>query len=651
MNSVFLYHAIKAGLDMGIVNPALLGVYDDLDPDLKELVEDVILNRRPDATERLISFAGSLIKEEKQDTKSETWRSLPVEQRINHALVHGIADFIEQDVLEARSLYPRTLNLIEGPLMNGMSAVGDLFGEGKMFLPQVVKSARVMKKAVSALQPYLIKEQGSGDSGKLNNSGKVLLATVKGDVHDIGKNIVGVVLACNNYEVIDLGVMVPTEKIISEAIACKPDIVGLSGLITPSLEIMADAAKEFRKNNLDIPILIGGATTSKVHTAVKIAPNYGGPVIHVKDASKSVGVVGQLLSPAKKAQFLSGVKSEYESLVEAYAGAREKVQYISLSQARENSLKTDWGNEIIKEPLFTGIKVFHDFPVDEIREYISWMFYFIVWQLRGKYPEILNDPLTGAEARKLYDDANRMLDIISKRKLLQANAVVGIFPANSLGDDIEVYSNEKRNKILAKFANLRNQELKQGGQKNLCLSDFIAPKASESGDYIGAFAVTAGLGAQRLVDEYLQNQDDYHAIMIKALADRLAEALTEVMHLKVRREIWGYCPDEKLTLDELLLEKYQGIRPAHGYPACPDHSEKQTLFRLLDAETNTGIRLTETFSMDPPASVSGLIFASPLSKYFYTGNIGKDQAEDYAARKGWSLEDTERIISANLNYK
>ncbi|HLO57688.1 MAG TPA: methionine synthase [Bacteroidales bacterium] len=650
IHSVFLYYAIKAGLDMGIVNPGMLAVYDDLPADMLEMVEDVVLNRRPDATERLIAFAETLKKQDKKEEKADEWRSAPVEERINHALVRGIIDFIEQDVLEARQNYPKTLQVIEGPLMDGMSKVGDLFGAGKMFLPQVVKSARVMKKAVAVLQPFIEQEKDPNALSSHRNAGKIVLATVKGDVHDIGKNIVGVVLSCNNYDVVDLGVMVPTEKIVEAAQAEDVDIVGLSGLITPSLEIMSEIAKQFEKNGLKKPLLIGGATTSKIHTAVKITPNYSSPVIHVKDASKSVGVVSNLLSDTLRDNFVAQSMKEYGELRESYKTAREKVAYVSLEDARKNKFRIDWDKTEIKVPNFTGLKYYIDYPITEIREYISWVFYFVIWQLRGKFPDILDDPKQGEEARKLFTEANKMLDRIEKEKSLSANGVLGIFPANSIGDDIEVYSDINRSKVLKVFKNLRNQELKQDGP-NLCLSDFIAPKESGKIDYLGAFAVTGGLGIDRLLEEFAAQLDDYQGIMIKALADRLAEAFTELLHLKVRKEIWGYAPDENLSLDDLLLEKYKGIRPAHGYPACPEHSEKETLFELLDPERKTGISLSENFMMMPAASVSGLIFANPLSKYFFVGNISPDQVSDYAMRKGMTVDRVESLLASNLNYK
>jgi 5-methyltetrahydrofolate--homocysteine methyltransferase len=651
IHSVFLFHAIKAGLDMGIVNPGMLAVYDDLPQDLLQLVEDVVLNRRSDATERLIAFSDQVKAQDKKDEKSDEWRSGTVEERINHALIKGIVEYIEQDVLEARTKYPRSLHIIEGPLMDGMSKVGDLFGEGKMFLPQVVKSARVMKKAVAVLQPFIEQEKDSGSHEGSYTAGKILLATVKGDVHDIGKNIVGVVLSCNNYEVIDLGVMVPTEKIIEAALTHDVDIIGLSGLITPSLEIMSEAAKQFEKHGLKKPLLIGGATTSKIHTAVKIEPHYHAPVIHVKDASKSVGVVSNLLSPSNRERFAENSRKEYNDLRDAYLSVKEKATYISLDEARKNKLSMDWRRENIAVPKFTGIKIFDNYPLEEIREYISWVFFFVVWQLRGKYPDILNDPRQGEEARKLFADANRLLDNIIRNRSLTAKGVVGIFPANAVGDDIELYSDTSRKHVIAKFYNLRNQELKEAGVPNLCLSDFIAPISSGVTDYVGAFAVTAGLGIEKMLDHFARGLDDYQSIMVKALADRLAEAFTELVHLKIRKELWGYAPDEALSLDDLLLEKYMGIRPAHGYPACPEHSEKETLFRLLQAEKNAGITLTESYSMVPAASVSGLVFAHPKSRYFFVGNISPDQVHDYAKRKNIAVPRLESLLASNLNYK
>ena len=649
MHSSFLYHAIQAGLDMGIVNPGMLQVYDEIPKDLLERVEDVIFNRRNDATERLISFAGQVKDKEIIKKDEEEWRLSSVQERISHALVKGINEFIEEDALEAREHYPTALEIIEGPLMDGMNIVGDLFGSGKMFLPQVVKSARVMKKAVAALLPYI--EEEKAISGDIKNAGKVLLATVKGDVHDIGKNIVGVVLGCNNYEIIDLGVMVPAEKIIQTAIEEQVDVVGLSGLITPSLEEMVHVAREMERNNLKQPLLIGGATTSKIHTAVKILPHYSQPVIHVKDASRSVTVCSKLISKEHKGLYISQIQKEYTDLRDQYEGSRSQVDYVGIELARDNKERIDWENSPVIEPSFLGIKTFNDYPIKEIREYISWIFFFITWQLKGKWPDILNDPKQGEEARKLYDDAQRMLDLIEKEKWLSANATIGFFPANSVGDDIEVYEDEGRTKVISRLINLRNQTRKTDDQSNLCLSDFIAPSGSGRKDYIGAFAATAGTGIEEKLKLFEKDHDDYSSIMLKALADRLAEAYTELLHKQVRKEFWGYAKDESLSLEDLILEKYQGIRPAYGYPACPDHSEKETIFRLLDAEKNTGIKLTENYSMYPAASVSGLFFAHPESKYFFVGKISQDQVKDIANRKNVTPGMVEKWLTANLNYK
>jgi 5-methyltetrahydrofolate--homocysteine methyltransferase len=651
MHSVFLYHAMQAGMDMGIVNPSMLEVYDSIPEALLNLVEDVVLNRRPDATERLIKFAEQVKEGEKKSEKSEDWRKNAVEERLKHALIKGITDYIDQDVIEAKGNYPRALNVIEGPLMDGMNIVGDLFGSGKMFLPQVVKSARVMKKAVSVLLPFIEAEKESPGDGKISSAGKIILATVKGDVHDIGKNIVGVVLSCNNYEVIDLGVMVPNETIFKALEEHHPDIVGLSGLITPSLEVMAEFATELKKRNLRIPLLIGGATTSKLHTAVKIEPHYNAPVIHVKDASKSVGVVNSLISKELKDSFVRSVQSEYEELRNSYTDSTSKIKYLTLEEARNNRLLIDWAGTQIWKPGFTGVKVLKEYPIAEIRKYINWVFFFVVWQLRGKFPDLLDDPRQGEEARNLYKDANLLLDKIEKEKILKANGVIGFFPANSDGDDIEVYADETRKKVLARFVNLRNQVQKDDGTPNLCLSDFIAPKGTGIKDYIGAFAVTAGIGIDAILKEFENKQDDYSGIMIKALADRLAEAFTELVHEKIRKEWWGYAIHENLDMEGLFYEKYQGIRPAHGYPACPDHSEKETLFRLLNAPANSGITLTESYSMVPAASVSGLVFAHPESKYFFVGKISHDQVEDYARRKELTPGVVEKWLASNLNYK
>jgi 5-methyltetrahydrofolate--homocysteine methyltransferase len=649
MHSVFLYHAIKAGLDMGIVNPSLLRVYDDIPPDLLELVEDVVLNRKPDATEKLINYTGQVKNEKQDESKKDEWRNGSIEERLTYSLIKGQTEFIESDAHEAYNKYTNAIKVIEGPLMDGMNVVGDLFGAGKMFLPQVVKSARVMKKAVATLLPFIEAEKLA--SGKSSSAGKILLATVKGDVHDIGKNIVGVVLGCNNFEVIDMGVMVPTEKILQKAKEVNADIIGLSGLITPSLEEMVNVAKEMNRQGFTVPLLIGGATTSMIHTAVKIAPNYDHPVVHVKDASRSVPAAGNLLNKELKDTFVNTIKKEYSDLRISYAGAARQVEYLSLEEARKNRFKINWSTTKIYKPSFTGIKVFEDYKIEDIRQYISWVFFFVVWQIKGKFPDILHDPKTGEEATKLFTDANEMIDRIINEKWITARGVVGFFPANSVGDDIEIYEDESRTKVIHRFINLRNQVKKSDLTPNYCLSDFIAPKDTGITDYIGAFAVTAGIGIEKKINEFERTQDDYSSIMLKALTDRLAEAFTELLHLRVRKEFWGYYPDENLSLEELMLEKYKGIRPAHGYPACPDHSEKETLFDLLRAEENTGIMLTESFSMFPAASVSGLIFAHPESKYFFVGKIGKDQVEDYARRKNANIQQVEKWLASNLNYE
>jgi 5-methyltetrahydrofolate--homocysteine methyltransferase len=649
MHSAFLYHAIKAGMDMGIVNPGMLQVYDQIPDELLVRVEDVILNRKPDATERLLEFADQVKSTSTKQKNMEDWRNQNVQGRLSYALVKGLTEFIEEDVLEARDHYATALEIIEGPLMEGMNIVGDLFGSGKMFLPQVVKSARVMKKAVAVLLPFIEEERRV--AGNRKTAGKILMATVKGDVHDIGKNIVGVVLGCNNYEIVDLGVLVPAEKIISAAIETQADIVGLSGLITPSLEEMVHVAGEMERNGLRMPLLIGGATTSRIHTAVKIETHYSSPVIHVKDASKSVSVVSQLLSAENRDAYIRQIREDYNDLRQKYESSKAQIGYMTIEEARKNRFLTDWKRITPFKPAFLGTKVFSDYPIDEIRDYISWIFFFIAWQLKGKWPDILEDPKQGEEARKLYEDAQNMLNMIAREKWLTANAVIGFYPANSMGDDIEIYTDESRTKVLTRFINLRNQVQKEDGQPNLCLSDFVAPWESGVTDYIGAFAVTAGIGIEERIRKFEMNHDDYSSIMIKALADRLAEAFTELLHEKVRKEYWGYAPDETLTLDELILEKYQGIRPAFGYPACPDHSEKETLFRLLDATKKTGIGLTENFSMYPAASVSGLFFAHPESRYFFVGKISADQAKDYARRKGLGLETIEKWLASNLNYQ
>ncbi|MCF8226513.1 MAG: methionine synthase [Bacteroidales bacterium] len=647
IHSVFLYHAIGAGLDMGIVNPAMLQVYDEIPAELLELVEDLVFNRRPDATDRLLQYSENIHPTDAAEKVSVEWREQSVEKRLKHALIKGITEHIEKDTLEAYGIYGTGLKVIEGPLMEGMNVVGDLFGSGKMFLPQVVKSARVMKKSVAVLLPYVEEEKLTGDGPRTN--GKILLATVKGDVHDIGKNIVGVVLGCNNYDILDLGVMVPTEKILDTAEKENADIIGLSGLITPSLEEMVNVAKEMETKKMSQPLLIGGATTSMIHTAVKIEPFYSGSVIHVKDASKSVPVANQLFSEEKQALFKESIKKEYELLRDKYKGAEKNVQFIGLEQARNNRLNIRWEDEPPLVPEKTGTFQLLDYPIKKIIPYINWMFFFVTWELRGKFPEILEDPTYGKEAVKLYNDAREMLDSIVKEKWLKANAVYGIYPAASEGDDIIVYTDESRSKALTRFVNLRNQTQKETGVPNLALSDFIAPAGSGHMDYIGAFAITAGIGVEEKVKEFEADNDDYSSIMIKALADRLAEAFTELLHDSIRKETWGYAKDEQLSMNDLFKEKYSGIRPAHGYPACPDHSEKKTLFDLLQCE-KYGIHLTENYSMNPAASVSGLIFSHPRSNYFFVGKVGKDQVQDYAKRKKMETGQVKKLLASNLNF-
>ncbi|HZX63469.1 MAG TPA: methionine synthase [Bacteroidales bacterium] len=649
MHAVFLYHAIQAGLDMGIVNAGALPVYDEIPPDLLKLIEDVVLNRRKDATERLIMYAETLKNTGKKEVEEKEWRKGTVEERIKHALIKGILDHIEEDIEEARQHYERGLKIIEGPLMDGMNVVGDLFGSGKMFLPQVVKSARVMKKAVARLLPYM--EQENIDNPMASNSaGKILLATVKGDVHDIGKNIVGVVLACNNYEVIDLGVMVPSEKILQTAIEQNVDVIGLSGLITPSLEEMVHVAKEMHRMGLSFPLLIGGATTSEIHTAVRIDPQYSFPVIHVRDASRSAGVLSALLSSENQKAYGEKIKLHYQDLRTQYEDSRSESKFISLREARENRLKLVFEPDVIQKPSYTGTKYFYDFPLEELREYIDWTFFFHAWKMNGKYPAIFKDPVKGVEAKKLFDDAQQMLDEMVKKKMILAKGAIGLYPCNSSGDDIEIYADEKRSSTIATFRFLRNQQKKEDASPNLCLSDFIAPGDKGPVDYIGCFAVTAGLGIEEWVSYYESQLDDYSSILIKILSDRLAEAFAERLHQFVRKEYWGYAREENLDLTAILKEKYQGIRPAPGYPACPEHSEKNVLFSQLDAEKHTGISLTENFAMYPAASVSGFYFAHPESHYFALGKIGKDQVTDYARRKNISLELAEKLLNTNLNY-
>ncbi|TNE80980.1 MAG: methionine synthase [Bacteroidetes bacterium] len=648
MHSAFLFHGIHHGMDMGIVNPSQLEVYDEIDKELLERVEDVLLDRRDDATERLLDFAENFKGKAKEKKEDLSWREAPVEERLSHALVKGITDFVEVDVEEARTKYPRPLHVIEGPLMNGMNVVGDLFGAGKMFLPQVVKSARVMKKAVAYLLPYMEEEKRLNPQNDKAN-GKVLMATVKGDVHDIGKNIVGVVLSCNSYEIIDMGVMVPADKILQKAIEEKVDVIGLSGLITPSLDEMVHVASEMERLGMDIPLLIGGATTSRVHTAVKIDPVYSGPVVHVLDASKSVPVVSSLISEEQMTAYRAQVKQENADFRDDYHKRKAVKNLISIKDARANALKLDWDNYTPPAPKQIGVKAFRNFPLDELRKYIDWTPFFQSWELAGKYPSILKDDVVGEEATRLFQDANAMLDEIVNRRLFTANGVVGIFPANRVDDDVEIYRDETRSGVQETFHFLRQQNQKAAGLPNLSLADFIAPKESGKADYLGGFAVTAGLRVEELVKKYEAELDDYRAIMAKALADRLAEAFAECMHHKVRTELWAYS-DEKLNNEELISEKYQGIRPAPGYPACPDHTEKRPLFDLLKAEENTDMQLTESMAMMPAAAVSGFYFSHPESKYFGLGKIDKDQVHDYAQRKGHSVEWVEKWLSPVLNY-
>jgi 5-methyltetrahydrofolate--homocysteine methyltransferase len=635
MHSVFLYHAIKAGMDMGIVNAGQMIVYDDIDPELRQTCEDVILNRDPGASERLLALAEKFRGKEKQTREQDlAWREWPVDKRLSHALVHGITEFIDVDTEDARKLAKRPLDVIEGPLMAGMNIVGDLFGDGKMFLPQVVKSARVMKQAVAYLMPFMEEEKarnlaaGIAGDGR-SSAGKIVLATVKGDVHDIGKNIVGIVLQCNNFEVIDLGVMVPATKIIETAKAEGADIIGLSGLITPSLDEMSHLAAELERQGMTVPLLIGGATTSLVHTAVKIDPNYrGGPVVHVNDASRAVGVASSLLSPDKREAYATEVRADYAKISAAHFRAQADKKRLKLANARANAVTIDFAKTPPKKPAFLGIKSFRDYDL----------------------AEILDDPKVGEVARSLCDDARKMLDLIVKENWFKAQATIGFWPANAEGDDILVYADDNRQKQIATFHALRQQLEKREGRFNAALSDFIAPRASGVADYIGAFVVTAGIGEDVIADRFKNANDDYSSILCKALADRLAEAFAERMHARVRREFWGYAPDEALSPEDLILEKYQGIRPAPGYPAQPDHTEKATLFALLDAENTAGVKLTESYAMWPGSSVSGLYFSNPESFYFGVGKIERDQVEDYAARKGFEVTEAERWLAPVLNY-
>ncbi len=651
MHSAFLYHAIKAGMDMGIVNAGMLEVYEEIPKPLLERVEDVLLNRRPDATERLVEYAETVKAKGKEVVKDEAWRNEPVEKRLSHALVKGIVEYLDNDVEEARQKYDRPLEVIEGPLMDGMNIVGDLFGSGKMFLPQVVKSARVMKKAVAYLLPFIEEEKlKNADASQRSNAGKVLLATVKGDVHDIGKNIVGVVLACNNFEIIDMGVMVPAQKIIEEAKKQQVDIIGLSGLITPSLDEMVHFAKEMEREGFSIPLIVGGATTSRIHAAVKIAPNYSGPAIHVLDASRSVTVCSTLMSQDNRDEYIQNIKQEYGKAREAHLNKRSDKRFLSIDEARANKYQIDLESFAPVKPSFTGTKVFEAFPLKELVPYIDWTPFFHTWELRGSYPKIFDDKNVGIEAKKLFDDAQQMLQKVIDNNLLQASGVIGFWPANSVGDDIELYSDESRTQLLTRIHTLRQQAEKAASEPYYALSDFIAPKESGIPDYFGGFAVTTGIGCDELVAQYEADHDDYNSIMIKAIADRLAEAFAEKMHELVRREYWGYAQGEQLTNQQLIKEEYQGIRPAPGYPACPEHTEKVTLFDLLKATDNAHIHLTESMAMLPTAAVSGFYFAHPQSRYFGLGKISKDQVEDYAKRKNMSLETAERWLGPNLNY-
>jgi len=646
-HSVFLYHAIRAGLDMGIVNPGMLQIYDEIPKDLLEYVEDVILNRRPDATERILAFSENMKESEKKEEKIEEWRSFPVKERIKHALVKGITDFIEQDIVALIPLYNSAISIIEEPLMDGMNKVGDLFGSGKMFLPQVIKSARVMKKAVAFLQPYI-------EQDKLNlkqepsQKKKILLATVKGDVHDIGKNIVGVVLACNNYDVIDLGVMVPAETILNKAIEENVSIVGLSGLITPSLEEMVHMAHEMEQRGFSIPLLIGGATTSKIHTAVKIAPEYSNAVIYVKDASRAVQVVATLL--ANDQNYFAAINAEYKELRSIHI-AKKPREYLTLAAARANAFNPGWNESMVYAPLFMGIKLFEDYSLEELRHYIDWTFFFLAWEFRGKFPAILDDPNQGTEVRKLFNEANSFLDEIIAKKMIKAKGIFGIWPANSVGDDIELYSDNNRLTSAGKFHHLRQQQKRVANLPNYCLSDFIAPKSSGIADYCGGFAVTAGIGVAEWVEKFKKDGNDYHAILLEALADRLAEAFAERLHERVRKEFWGYSPEENLSSADLISCKYQGIRPAAGYPACPEHSEKKVLFDLLGASEKAGIQLTEHFSMYPTASVCGQYFAHRDAIYFGLERVAKDQVSDFALRKNVTVAYIEKFLPSNLGYK
>jgi 5-methyltetrahydrofolate--homocysteine methyltransferase len=656
IHAVFLFHAIKAGLDMGIVNAGALVPYDSIDPELRDRIEDVVLNRREDAAERLLEIAERFNSSEGPgDAKVAEWRSLPVRERITHALVKGIDANVDDDTEELRAEIEaaggRPIEVIEGPLMDGMNVVGDLFGAGKMFLPQVVKSARVMKKAVAYLLPYIEAEKvTSGAAAGKDTNGTIIMATVKGDVHDIGKNIVGVVLQCNNFEVIDLGVMVPAQKILDAAKEHDADIIGLSGLITPSLDEMVNFAVEMERQGLQIPLLIGGATTSRAHTAVKVSPRRSGPVVWVKDASRSVPVAAALLDDKQRPALLEATEKDYASLRERHAQKSER-KMLTLEKARANRTPIEWEGYTPPVPAQgLGVREFLDYDIAELREYIDWQPFFNAWEMKGRFPDILNNPVSGETARKLYDDAQEMLDTLIKEKWLTANGVIGFFPANAVGDDIEVYTDETRTEVLTKLHNLRQQGEHRPGIPNRSLGDYIAPKDTGLADHVGAFAVTTGLGSQDKTAEFKAANDDYNAILLESLADRLAEAFAERMHQRVRKEFWGFQPDEQLDNEALIGEKYVGIRPAPGYPACPEHTEKATLWELMDVKERTGIELTESMAMWPGAAVSGWYFSHPQSQYFVVGRMAQDQVADYAKRKGWTLQEAERWLGPNLGY-
>ncbi|MCK5425264.1 MAG: methionine synthase, partial [Emcibacter sp.] len=647
MHSVFLYHAISAGMDMGIVNAGLITVYSEIDPELRERVEDVILNRRDDATDRLLDIAAKF-KGEKgvQLTEDLSWRENAVEERLSHSLVKGITAYIEEDTEEARQKSSKALDVIEGPLMDGMNVVGDLFGSGQMFLPQVVKSARVMKQSVAYLLPFIEAEKAK--SGGISTKGKILMATVKGDVHDIGKNIVGVVLQCNNYEIVDLGVMVSYEKILQTAREENVDIIGLSGLITPSLEEMTQVASEMQRQEFDIPVMIGGATTSKIHTAVKIAPNYNQPVIHVLDASRAVGVASNLLSETQKEAYVASVANEYQEMRDRHARGKKKKDRITIGECRDNGYPIDWTVYMPPKPSFLGVKSFDDYDLGKLVDRIDWTPFFRTWELAGTYPKVLKDPVVGEIASNLFVEAEAMLKSIQDEKWLTARASIGFWPAQSVGDDVALYTDESRAELLETVPFLRQQIRKRQGSYNMCLSDYVAPEDSGKHDYLGGFVVTTGIGIEEKLKEFQATFDDFNDILLKSLADRLAEAFAEHMHEMVRKEYWGYAADENLTNQEMIRERYDGIRPAPGYPACPDHTTKSDLFRLLDGGNRAGVTLTDSMAMLPAASVSGYYFSHPKSQYFGIGKIGDDQLEDYARRRGMDLADVKRWLASNI---